>query len=350
MKILVIRRDNIGDLVCTTPLIAALRDKYPQAAIYALVNDYNKDVLDGHPLLDGVYFYTKLKHRQAGDSVVRVIWRKLMTYLALRREHFDYAIVAGSGYPKNAVRLAKAARPKHVISFVSEGTDYDAIVDYPIPFTRDHVFRHEVECLAELLVPLGVTQAPGKLSLPPVVVPDVLARRFSTKQRPVIALHISARENSRVWAVEHFCEVIRSCLSRDVDFLLLWAPGAADDPRHPGDDEKANYIRSQFPDHERLVFYPTRTVKDLMAAFSCADLAVCSDGGGLHLAAGSGACVVGLFEHLEKKTKHWYPWQVPHRVLTSGSEQDWQVGHIPVQAVVDAIDDLLPQAAGVSRD
>ena len=34
---LVVRRDNIGDLVCTTPLIAALRAHYPDAWIAALV-------------------------------------------------------------------------------------------------------------------------------------------------------------------------------------------------------------------------------------------------------------------------------------------------------------------------
>ena len=30
-KILVVRKDNIGDLVCTTPLIHALRERYPKA-------------------------------------------------------------------------------------------------------------------------------------------------------------------------------------------------------------------------------------------------------------------------------------------------------------------------------
>ena len=37
-SILIIRRDNIGDLVCTTPLIGALRQSYPRAHIAALVN------------------------------------------------------------------------------------------------------------------------------------------------------------------------------------------------------------------------------------------------------------------------------------------------------------------------
>lgn len=341
MKILIIRRDNIGDLVCTTPLIAALREHYPTAGIYALVNDYNFDILDQHPLLDGVFFYTKLKHRKPGDSALNVVWRRLKTYLALRRERFDYAIVAGSGYPKNAVRLARAAKPKHVISFVSEGHEFDAIIDYPLPFKKEYGRQHEVECLAELLRPLGIDTPPGPLNLPPVPLPAVLATRFGNKLRPVVALHISAREQSRVWAVERFCQLIGILLQRDVDVLLLWAPGAADDPRHPGDDEKMHYVQEQFPAAERLVFYPSQTVKELMGAFACADLVVCSDGGGLHIAAGVGAKVVGLFEHLEKKTRHWYPWQVPHRVLTSSSVQEWQVKHISVESVLGAISELL---------
>lgn len=341
MKILVIRRDNIGDLVCTTPMIAALRENYPAAQIYALVNDYNLDILDQHPLLDGVFSYTKLKHRKAGVSALQVVLRKIRTYWALRREHFDYAIVAGSGYSKNAVRLAKAAKPRHVISFVSDGVAFDPVVDLPVPFKHEYVLRHETECLAELLRPLGISKAPGVLQLPAVTVPPVLAQRFANNRRPVIALHISAREASRVWGVENFCQLISSLLQQEVELLLLWAPGSQDDPRHPGDDEKMQQIRQQFAGNGQLTFYPTTTVKQLMGAFSCADIVVCSDGGGLHVAAGVGARVVGLFEHLEKKTRHWYPWQVPHRVLTSGSEHEWAVRHIPVAMVVEAVAALL---------
>ena len=61
---LVIRRDNIGDLVCTLPLIVALRKRHPKARIEALVNSYNRDVLQGHPALDAVHAYTKGKHRE----------------------------------------------------------------------------------------------------------------------------------------------------------------------------------------------------------------------------------------------------------------------------------------------
>ena len=70
-RILVIRRDNIGDLVCTTPLLAALRRRFPAAWIGALVNSYNATVLDRNPDLDEVFVYRKLKHLGPGESGIR---------------------------------------------------------------------------------------------------------------------------------------------------------------------------------------------------------------------------------------------------------------------------------------
>ena len=60
-KLLVIRRDNIGDLVCTTPLLRSLRQKYPEARIDALVTSYNEPILENNPDVDYVYAYTKAK-------------------------------------------------------------------------------------------------------------------------------------------------------------------------------------------------------------------------------------------------------------------------------------------------
>jgi hypothetical protein len=68
-KILVIRRDNIGDLVCTTPLIHALRTRFPKARLDLLVNSYNAPLLVGHPDVDHLYVYTKAKHRENGECI-----------------------------------------------------------------------------------------------------------------------------------------------------------------------------------------------------------------------------------------------------------------------------------------
>ena len=335
MKILVIRRDNIGDLVCTTPLFDALRKRFPNARICALVNSYNQGVLDGHPSIDGIYAYTKLKHREKGQSVLEVLFSKLKLYWMLRRERFDYAICAGSGYSANAIRLAKAAKPKHIISYVNGGQDYDKAVDMPV--VRPTARRwHEVEDVNRLLIPLGVDEAPGPLSLcvsSRAVEP--LAQLLGPGEQPVLALHISAREASREWPAAHYVQVIRHMCALGWRVLLLWAPGATNDPRHPGDDAKAEAIMAATAGLSVIPFRTTR-LEQLTAAFSLSSMAVCADGGGLHVAAGVQLPVVGLFEHLAKKYERWYPWGVPARVLTSGSDTGWEVRHISPEQVIQA--------------
>src|SRR5512141_2463229 len=94
LKILVIRGDNIGDLVCTTPLISALRSHFPRAHIAALVNTYNRQVLEGQADVDAVYAYAKAKHRDPGQSAAAVYWDTLTLLLRLRAQHYDYALLA----------------------------------------------------------------------------------------------------------------------------------------------------------------------------------------------------------------------------------------------------------------
>ncbi len=45
MKILLVRNDNIGDLINTTPAITALRKYYPKAQIDILVNTENQSAI-----------------------------------------------------------------------------------------------------------------------------------------------------------------------------------------------------------------------------------------------------------------------------------------------------------------
>ena len=96
-KILIIRRDNIGDLICTTPLFEAIRRQYPQAYLAALVNSYNAPAIAGNPHLDAVFAYTKGKHA-AGESVWQAYLRRVKLLWQLRRMQFDYAILATSGF------------------------------------------------------------------------------------------------------------------------------------------------------------------------------------------------------------------------------------------------------------
>lgn len=342
MNILFIRRDNIGDLVCTTPLFRAARLAFPQARLCALVNSYNAGVVEHHPDLDAIYVYTKGKHRQPGQSWFGALWQRLKMYRQLRRERFDYAIVVGSGYFPQAIKFAKVARAQHVISFVEQGKVADTAIDLPVPRAPGERM-HEVEDTFRLLAPLGITGHPPSLS---VSVDQALRRKLAEQipddGRPRVAVHLSAREASRRWTAAAYRELIDGLLARGCRVLLLWAPGKADDPRHPGDDMFAAELLTHWSE-AAVSPCPTHTLADLIATLSLADMAVCADGGTLHIAAAVGLPVAGLFEHLTKKTERWYPWGVPHQVITSGNEQQWQVEHIAPSEVLAACMSLLQE-------
>jgi len=121
LRILVIRRDNIGDLVCTTPLFAALRARYPHAQIAALVNSYNAAVLEGNPDIDAVHVYTKLKHRLPGESRLRIVLGRLRMLARLRSEPFDFVVLAKAGFDRQGVGFARQLKRRHVIGFTEPG-------------------------------------------------------------------------------------------------------------------------------------------------------------------------------------------------------------------------------------
>jgi ADP-heptose:LPS heptosyltransferase len=297
MRILVIRRDNIGDLVCATPLLAALRKRHPEAHIAALVNSYNAGVLAGNPDVDAVHVYTKLKHRS--QSIFSTLAARLRLLANLRKQRFDHVILAKSGFDRHGHKLARRIRPRNTVGFAATE---------PV-----NGLLHEVEVLMQLGARLGVSDPPGPLRV--FAAPERVARwrsRLPAGERPWLALHISAREAGRVWPVEHFVALIRSL---NAAVVLLWAPGPATDPRHPGDDARAAAIATQCG--PRVTLFPAKTelLEDLTAVLSLCRAFIGPDGGAMHLAAGLRLPVVALFENLPYKKHHWYPWQVPYEMV-----------------------------------
>ena len=62
MKILVIRLSSIGDIILTTPVLKAFKEKYPEAVIDFLVLDRFKDSIEGVPYIDNIILFNKKKN------------------------------------------------------------------------------------------------------------------------------------------------------------------------------------------------------------------------------------------------------------------------------------------------
>lgn len=327
LRILVVRRDNIGDLVCTTPLFTALRRRFPEAWIGALVNSYNAPVLQGNPDLSEIFAYRKLKHRDEGESLLSNLRTRYRLIRALRRQSLDYIVLAGNA--ARAMGLARLLRGKSVVGLATAGARPDVAIEAGEA-------KHEVEITFRLAQAFGIGGPPPA----PSVFPDEgalgrlrseIAARLPGVKR-LLGIHISARKPSQRWPGERFAELAREIVRQgNVGMLLFWSPGAGSDPRHPGDDEKAQTLALELRNLP-LVSVPTPNLDELIAGLSLCDRVICSDGGAMHLAAALAKPTVCLFGRSD--AARWRPWGAPHELLQPASRDVRDIG---VGDVLDAL-------------
>ncbi|WP_236261506.1 glycosyltransferase family 9 protein [Pseudogulbenkiania ferrooxidans] len=341
---MVIRRDNIGDLICTTPLLQLLRDGYPDARIDLLVNDYNAPVvMEGQPV-DAVHIYRKAKHRDVGESKLAIWWQTFKLILSLRQQRYDFAILAGSTYSAQAAKFARLIGAKSVVGYLpGQGAPEVDLPVSPLPSAC-----HHVEATAHLASALSIGKRPGAVR---IVVPERAARRAGDRLATMsamgraqlrVGIHISARKPSQRWSLECFEGLIRRLHTElDAEFLLFWAPGTADNPSHPGDDEKAASLLARVTDLPVQPF-ASSTLDDLMAGLDLCDSVVCSDGGAMHVANALGKPIVCFFGGSD--ATHWRPWNEPYQLLQPASQN---VTDITVEQAVDAFLRLLRSSSAL---
>lgn len=332
-KILVIRRDNIGDLILTTPLVHALRRRFPKAWIGLLVNSYTAQVLDNNPDIDQVFVYTKVKHRGSA-SVWSAYWSTLRLIFRLRWAGIDYAILASPAASSKAQMFARRIKARTIVGFgdcASPGYGLTA---------GSAGALHEVGEVFRIARLFGIE------GLPPATMIRVDDRKAlslsgvtNQKSQPsdvLIGIHISARKISQRWPAEKFVELLRKLRETgpNLRFALFWSPGAADNATHPGDDVKAAQILQQLGDFPVAAF-PTRTLSDLFSGLARCETVICSDGGAMHAAAALGKPIVCFFG--DSDASKWHPWGVPYRLIQPRSKD---VADIAVAEVLENFRDL----------
>ena len=90
-SILVLQLRRIGDVILTTPAVAALKKRFPEAAIDFLVEKPGAEVLAGNPHIRKIQVYEAINWRQALSEMSRV-----------RRARYDW-VIDFMGNPRTAL-------------------------------------------------------------------------------------------------------------------------------------------------------------------------------------------------------------------------------------------------------
>ena len=320
-SVLIIRRDNIGDLVCTTPAIKALKARHPGVRIGLLVNSYNAEAVRNNPDVDEVFVWEKAKHN-AGKGLIRVSVGNLVLLRRIRARRFNAAVACSYGYSKRLERLAFMTGAGTRIGIVKDASHGSRLFyNAPVPEPSEPI--HEVEAMMRLVAPLGVTGPPPPMSVTPSAAEVEKAlqylRRVGLKETDrVVAMQISSRKPQNRWPRERFRELADKLQEKPgLRVLLLWAPGSETNALHPGDDEKADWLISSIA--KRPLVYRTGTLAELIAAMSLAETVVTPDGGAMHIAAALSKPVLTIWGSTD--IRRWAPWGVPHIILRNDTGQ-----------------------------
>ncbi|MCC7124461.1 MAG: lipopolysaccharide heptosyltransferase I [Acidobacteria bacterium] len=280
-RVLIVRLSALGDIVHAVPVLAALKRHDPSIEVDWLVEESYASVL---ALVDGIRQRIVVRARQASDDAVfaATAGGYLRAARFLRRQRYDIAIDL-QGLLKSAV-WARVSGATRVIGFAPSHLRerqaawlYSETVEPP---ALPHVLHKNLTMATHLGAPPM-----------PIVLP--LAEQPSAGLRAALAavpgryavLNPGAAWPNKRWPAERFAAVAQHLVTRHgLHVFVTWGPA---------ERALADAIVSAAKGAAHLA--PPTSIADLTALLRGAALVVSGDTGPMHIAAATGAPIVGLF-------------------------------------------------------
>lgn len=301
MRVLLLHRLNLGDLVCASPALQWLRARFPEARFRLLTNDFAARVGQLLPEVEEV-----LPYRKFGEAAPRE-WRQ---WLRARAWHPHRVLPLAFSDDRKLVLRARWLGPYAKPDF-------------------DGAPAHVAERIAWVAGWRGEQALPGAcLQLPSA----------STTARD-IALWVSARKPSNRMHAKQVLDLVRELRLRRTSARIgvFGRPAETDSAAHVADAAmQAELARGLAHLGCRLETPPfNRLIAELAASASV----IAPDGGMAHIAAGLGKPVVALFGEVDPaKWRPWSPLAVPLHAASG------RVGDLPVREIADAWEDAISRS------
>jgi lipopolysaccharide heptosyltransferase II len=346
----------IGDVVFTTPVIHALRRRFPDAHLTYLVEPAAAPVVSGHPDLNDVVIVPRTRGWQRLRDDLRLA-------ATLHGRRFDVALDLHGGPRSGWLTWATRAPVRVGYDVPGRAWMYTQVIHRPRVFRA----RHSVENQWDLLPGVDAAfQASPDREADRVTMAVDEAARSSVDRRlrdlgvpaaaQVVVLHVSAGNPFRRWPETSFASLATRLVQGGPNRWVIMTSGPSDR------EAAARVIRSAREavgaSASRVVDGEGLTLSELRALMDRAALFVGGDSGPLHIAATSDVPVVGLYgPTLKERSAPWRPAGIPtislemtglscrpcdQRVCEPGDYRC--LGGIDAARVIDAAEEILKVA------
>ena len=279
-RVCLIKPSALGDVVHATPVLAALRARWPGAHLAWVVNRGLAGLLTGLAELDEVIPF----ERSRLGFGPRGWFLAAEFLLALRARKFDLAIDLQGLLRSGVMTAATGAEVRVGLPGAREGSGQFYTHTIEIPYETTHA----VDRL------LAVARAFGaNTDAPRFLVPRSdsdrawAAQTLADLPRPWLVVNVGARWPTKRWPPERFAAVARRAVAERSASVI--AVGAAEDRN------AVDALRSALGDGPWRDLCGRTTLAQLAAIAERADVVLSNDTGPLHLAVAAGARVVAVF-------------------------------------------------------
>jgi heptosyltransferase-2 len=353
--VLVIRLDEIGDLVLTSPFLRELRRNLPDAEIDILVKRENVAVVENCPYVNRVRGVPVGRHPYFGR--LQRSWTALTVARSLRGRDYDLALVPrwDSDYFYNAAALAylsgarwRVGQRERLFENRSSDSMFTNIID-------NASLQHEVERNLEVLRGLGITPRESGLEYWLTERDDARAMALLetngvAADTTIIVIAPSASHPRKRWPIDNYAAVVE-WIQRALDAHVVVVGGA--------DDRSLSRAMTSGAKRSVLDLTGKTSLTESAAVIRRAHVYIGNDSGPLHIAAALGVPTVGIWCHptsgLPDKSQsptRFHPWGNESLILQPASPTapcdatcESEVAHCIRQVtpgrVIEAVESLL---------
>lgn len=329
-RILIIRQHNqLGDMLCATPLLRAVRQRYPDAFLALLTSPVNHAVMMHHPALDETILFDKRRFLAGG----RIHPLHLIRFVrALRGRAFDLVVVPATvsmSATSDLLAYATGARWRVGVGALEGSANPSAFLyTEAVPLSWDGKGTvHQTVRNMDVARSLGLPDPGSELNM--ALIPDELehaARKWPRRMgRRAIAFHVGAGKVPNRWPADRFAHIIDVVVGEmGCDVFMICGPM---------DHEPVQAVASAL--HVDVQHVTNESIRAVASCLSRLDLLVSNDTGVMHVGAAVGIPVLSLFGPTDPG--QWAPKGPRHRYIKSrsGSMTD-----ISVEQVLQAIKEM----------